>query len=71
LGGRQNQIPVVDLDFPGGQVEASIFNEQDVRWHSRGNSNDGPPVRARLEKARALFEEEQFAEELEENLPLF
>ena len=65
LGGRQNQIPVVDLDFPGGQVEASVFNEQDVRWHSRGNTNDGPPVRARLEKARALFAEGKLAEELE------
>jgi hypothetical protein len=63
LGGRQNQITVVDLDFPGGEVEASVFNEQDVRWHSRGNSNDGPVVRARLEKVRALFEEEQLAEE--------
>jgi len=69
LGGRQNQITVVDLDFPGGEVEASVFNEQDVRWHSRGNSNEGPVVRARLEKVRALFEEEQLAEE--ENSALF
>jgi hypothetical protein len=69
LGGRQNQITVVDLDFPGGEVEASVFNEQDVRWHSRGNSNEGPAVRARLEKVRALFEEEQLAEE--ENSALF
>jgi len=69
LGGRQTQIPVVDLEFPGGQVEASVFNEQDVRINSRGNSSDGPIVRARLEKARALFEEALIA--AEDNSALF
>jgi hypothetical protein len=71
MGGRQNQITVVDLDFPGGQVEASVFNEQDVRWHSRGNSNEGPVVRARLDKARAIFEEEEQQQDLEANSTLF
>ena len=65
LGGRQAQIPVVDLDFPGGQVEASVFSEQDVRWHSKGHTHEGPPVRARLDKARALFEEALTTEEEE------
>lgn len=71
LGGRQAHIPVVDLDFPGGQVEASVFNEQDVRWHSKGNASDGPPLRARLERARALFKEEQQSEVHDEPSALF
>jgi hypothetical protein len=56
LGGRQSQIPVVDLDFPGGQVEASIFGEDDLRVAARPVDASGPLTRARLAQVRELLE---------------
>ncbi|MDE3010981.1 MAG: hypothetical protein KGI67_08850 [Pseudomonadota bacterium] len=57
LGGRQAQIPVVDLDFPGGHVEASVFSEQDLRAGARPVAANGPLTRARLDKVRELLRE--------------
>ena len=57
LGGRPTQIPIVDLEFPGGQVEASVFNAQDVRVNSaRSGAPPGSPLqRARIDRVRALL----------------
>lgn len=55
VGGRATQIPVVDLDFPGGQVEASVFSTQDLRGAARPVTGSGPLTRARLEKVRELL----------------
>lgn len=55
LGSRVSQIPVVDLEFPGGQVEASVFAEQDVRVGAKSNAGHVTPIRARLDKVRALL----------------
>jgi hypothetical protein len=55
LGGRVSQIPVVDMDFPGGHVEASVFSEQDVRVGAKSQGANVIPHRARLEKVKALL----------------
>jgi hypothetical protein len=55
LGGRSTQIPLIDLDFPGGQVEVSVFMAQDVRVGTRPAAATGPLTRARVEKVRELL----------------
>jgi len=55
LGGRAAQIPVVELEFPGGQVEASVFTADDVRVGARPVAASGPLTRARLEQVRELW----------------
>ena len=58
VGGRSAQIPVVDLDFPGGQVEASVFSQQDLHAAARPVAANSPLTRARLDKVRELLRQD-------------
>lgn len=60
LGGRPTQIPVVLLEFHDAQVELSVFSSADLRLNAaRSNATpDVLPQRARLERVRALLDEE-------------
>ena len=55
LHGRSAQIPVVDLDLPGSQVEVSVFGADEVRVAPRPAAGSGVLVRARVGKVRELL----------------